>query len=125
MSERIVFCRTCSSLEPKPINDGWSGVPRHEGWLVAQPEMIRGEVLLENLGAWCSEECMRADPHYKEFETGKEVTDAYTRFAEAVGSDLIGALARSRGVTREEAQRIFDNGGDALIKHNRRKKRGD
>lgn len=116
MSEQIPFCRVCDALEPRTENGDW---------LAALPEGLYGAQLDAAKGQWCSEECMKADPEYKPHESGGDLLRTVEGFASLAdgGVDLAGALARSRGVTREEATRILEGACERVARGKGRRPR--
>lgn len=106
-------CRVCGALKPKTHNGDW---------LVALPSELEGAELLNNAGVWCSHDCKRADPAYKPWSSGEEMFDAFDRFGKAHGSDLIGAFAKSRGVSESEARTALEEGFSRGLEHLRRQK---
>lgn len=105
-------CRTCGATEPKRHHPDFYG-----NWEIATPtDDFEGALLLENTDVWCSKECRDADPRYRPFTGGADMANAYQTFGEAAGCDLIGALARSRGVPREEAARLFSDGCERALR---------
>lgn len=106
-------CKTCNNAKPKTDNGAW---------LVALPDELEGTPLLDGAGVWCSIECMHADPAYKTFADGAEMFDAYNRFGNAHGGDLIGAYAKSRGLSANEARRFLEGAFDKGLKQLRKQK---
>lgn len=105
-------CRVCGATEPpRQEPSGFAG-----NWEVAVPDNLEGAVLLDNTEVWCSHECRDRDPRYKPFKNGAEMFDAYNRFGEANSIDLIGAFARSRGVSEAEAKETLERGFDKGLK---------
>jgi hypothetical protein len=112
LSEQIPFCRVCNALEPKTENGDW---------LAALPEGLYGNDLDASKSQWCSDECMRADPSYKPHESGADLLRTIRQFGSlpGVGVDLVGALARSRGVSREEVTRRLEAAADEVVRGKR------
>jgi hypothetical protein len=117
----VTKCRMCGATEPKRIPPD---SPLYGEWEFAAPtDALEGAVLLDNTEVWCSQECRDADPRYRRFESGADMAHSYQRFGEACGVDLVGALARSRGLTREEAEAKLSDGAARALKKLRKEGR--
>lgn len=102
-------CRVCGATEPKSD----PGNPRmFPDWEIALPDNLEGAVLLDNEQVWCSQECRDRDPRYRSFVDGADMFEAYNAFGEAHGLDLVGAFAKSRGVSGSEALKQLQDGFD-------------
>lgn len=112
-------CRTCGATEPKPKpgNAEWN-----REWQIAVPDELEGAVLLDSTGVWCSPECREKDPQHRPHESGAGMFDSYNRFGEAHGIDLIGAFAKSRGVSTEDAERHLVEGFGRGLKEIKKRK---
>jgi hypothetical protein len=114
-------CRVCGATEPKgePPDS-----PLYGNWEIAAPtDDFEGELLLANSDVWCSKECRNLDPRYRPFAGGEDMANSYQRFGEAHGCDLIGALAKSRGVSREKASELLSDGAGKALKQLRKRGR--
>lgn len=100
-------CRICGAAEPKrdPVTNAL------RSWEVASPtDSLEGQQLLDYTEVWCSQECRDNDPQYRPFQDGGDMFGSYDRFAQAHGIDLVGAYARSRGVSESEARASLERG---------------
>lgn len=106
-------CRICGATEPK--RDPFTNALR--SWEVAAPtDAFEGQPLLDYTEVWCSQECRDSDPQYRPFESGADMFGSYHRFAQAHNIDLIGAYAKSRGVSESEARPALERGFDKGLK---------
>src|ERR1041385_2166517 len=117
----VTKCRTCGAMEPK--RNPPDSVLYGEWEFAAPTDDLEGTVLLDNTEVWCSQECRDADPRYRKFESGQDMARSYQTFGEACGVDLVGALARSRGISREEAQAKLSEGAGRALKQLRKRGR--